>query len=280
MSDFANDMSSMTFGSYSEDEAQGDGLIRIQWRQGDPKTETPGFFFLAGENVPEGFQPGKPWTAHTEYFEGTRARVAGWKAEALPVAIVCARAQPYIRGERKTWLDKWPKDTPNVAMHVDVLLVADGLQELGPVCWSTNGTKTSFAIIGRARGKEPGGILDQLKTLILIPAGKLAGRDLSKQPWIFWATIATNRDAKGKIVYTETPGKLVTLPVLQLPATIDKAYLNSVYAGREMAEYGETVRRDYDAWKQAKFTNDEPQPAKAGKNVPQPIEDGELVDTF
>lgn len=278
MSDFVAEINDIAFGTYAEDETQGDGLIRIQWRHGDPKTSTGGFFFLAKNAVLEGFAPGKPWASHAEYFEQSRTREDGWKAEALQICVICARAQPYLRGDKvKTWLDRWPKDTPNAAMHVDLLLIAEGLEELGPICWSTNGTKTAFAIIGRADAKRgfAGGILERLKTDILTPAGKLIGKDVTKQPWLFWVTVATERNAKG-VVYTETPGKLVTLPVLTLPATVDRDWLAKAYAGKQMATYGEEMRALYDEWKQTRYTNDTP--ATNGKNRPQPLDNSDLPD--
>lgn len=278
MSDFESEIKEAEFTTYADETTQGDGLIRIQWRHGDPKQNTGGYFFLAKSATPEDFTPtGDLWKEHSEYFEQSRTREDGWKAEQLPMCIICARAQPYIRGDKvKTWLDKWPKDTPNVAMHVDVLLVAEGLEDLGPVCWSTNGTKTAFAIIGRADAKRgyPGGILDRVRSEVLAPMGKIVGKDISKQYWLFWITVGTERNDKG-IVYTETPGKLVTLPVPDLPAVVDKDWLKKQYAGKAMIDYGETMRGQYDDWKTKRFTNDGPATAPNGKNTPQPVETDE-----
>ena len=67
---------------------------------------------------------------------------------------------------------------------------------------------------------------------------------------------------------------MVTLPRLQLPATIDTAWLKANFVGTDMATYGEEMRGLYDEWKQTKFTNDGPQAvATPGRNVPQPVED-------
>jgi len=281
MADFDQDDGSQ-YGSYQDDATHGDGLTRIQWRHGDKKHQSPGFFFLAAESAPEDFSPsGSAWVKHNEYFESTDKTVEGWKADKLQVAIICARVQPYVRGEKgdsPIWLDAWDASR-NCAMHADVLLVADGLQDLGPVKWSTNGSTIAFAIIGRADPKRDpqGGILHRQREEVLAAAdavSKVAYRKKKNLYWLFWATIGTERDAKGNIVYTPTKGPMVTLPRLQLPATIDTAWLKANFVGTDMATYGEEMRGLYDEWKQTKFTNDGPQAiATPGRNVPQPIDE-------
>lgn len=288
MSDFTNDLNGMTFGDYQDDEQRGDGLPRIQWRQGDPKQQTPGYFFFAKDNAPEGFTPGAPWVACQEYFELTRTRSEGWKAEQLPVCVICARAQPYQRPPQgtdgqKTWIDKWPKGAPSglFGQHADVLLIASGMEELGPACWSTNSTTVAFAIIGGPDPKRApqGGILHRLREEVLRPMGAAfkPAKDLRKQPWLCWVTIATQRDAKGMVVFTPTAGKDVTLPVLVLPEKVDLAWLKQNYSGHQMAQYGEDMRFQYDAWRNTRMTNDAPMAiadARAlppGRNIPVAI---------
>lgn len=280
MSDFDQDDGSQ-YGDYADDDQQGDGLVQIQWRHGDKKAKTAGYFFLSSDKTPEGFQPsGDAWQACEEYFESTDTRSTGWKAEALPLAIICARAQPYVRGDNRVWLEEWPKNsTESIAMHCDVLLVADGLQDLGPVKWSTGGSTVSFAIIGRADPKKDpkGGILHRIREEVLQAADKaaqIAYRKKKKLYWLFWITIASEKDAKGQVVYTPTKGPMVTLPRPVLPSVIDTAWLKANFVGNDMAAFGESMRQSYDAWRLTKFTNDVA-PAKAtnGRNVPQPVED-------
>lgn len=283
--DFDQDDGSQ-YESYQDDERQGDGLIRIQWRQGDVKQGTPGYFYLSQRDVPEGFTPaGDHWSSCQEYFEQTDTRDQGWKAERLPVAVICARAQPYRRGDVKEWLETWPKggDSADIAMHSDVLLVADGLQDLGPVVWSTNATTTAFAVIGRPDPKKDpaGGILHQIREQVLgaaDKAAKVAYRKQKKLYWLFWVTIGSQRDGKGAVVFTKTKAKAVTKPVPLLPAAVDVAWLKANYVGAEMANYGNEMRRMYEDWRATKMTNDAPRPvqaATAGRNVPQPIESDE-----
>lgn len=281
MSEFDQDDGSQ-YGDYQDDDQQGDGLIRIQWRHGDKKAKTPGYFFLASDKTPEGFKPtGNTWQPCEEYFESTDTHSSGWKAEQLPVAVICARAQPYIRGEKnaaKVWLDEWPKNSSDsIAMHCDVLLVADGLQDLGVVKWSTNGSTVSFAVIGRADPKRDpqGGILHRIREEVLKSADKaaqIAYRQKKKLYWLFWVTIASEKDAKDQIVYTPTKGPMVTIPRLMLPPTIDTAWLKANFVGGEMAQYGESMRQAYDAWRLTKMSNDAQPVRPAGRNVPQAVE--------
>ena len=270
------------YGEYQDDDPQGDGLVRIQWRHGDKKNKSAGFFFLAKEGTPDGFVPGTAWTAHEEYFESTDKTVNGWKAEQLPMAIICARSQPYIRGAQgaqPVWLDSWPKDSADsIAMHCDVLLIADGLQELGVVKWATNGSTVAFAIIGRADPKRDpqGGILHRIREEVLQAAdvaAKIAYRKKKKLYWLFWVTIATERDPKGQIVYTPTKGPMVTIPRVQLPPTIDRAWLVENFVGQGTATYGEEMRSQYDAWRLTKQGNEPVTPTAGGRNVPQAIEE-------
>lgn len=292
MSNF-DEETGVQYGDYADDDRTGDGLVRLQWRQGDVKAGTGGYFFLSKKNVPEGFTPsGESWKPHAEYFEGTRTRDDGWKAESLPVCIICARAQPFIRpadGSKanKVWLNAWDKNNDRCAQHADVLLIADGLEQLGPVCWSTNSTTVAFAIISGADPKRnpQGGILHRIREEVLDAADKASKafteRKRKKLYWLFWITIATQRDAKGAVVFTPTSGKDVTLPAAVLPAKIDATWLNSAYSGKDMAGYGEAMRAAYDEWRLTKFTNEpqEAQPVAATnghRNIPQPVDDIEF----
>jgi hypothetical protein len=173
------DETEVQYDSYDEGE-QGDGLIRIQSRHGNPETGSVFRFFLGKDNVPEGFTPGAPWVAHKEYIKSAGKHIEGWKAEALPMMIICARAQAFRKGKdekREAWVDSWPKDAPpnSHGMHCDVLLIARGLEELGPVVWSTNGASTSFAIIsGKGKRQPQGGILERIRNEVLAEADRLS----------------------------------------------------------------------------------------------------------
>jgi hypothetical protein len=253
MSDFITDTQDVTFKTY-DDGSAGDGLIRIQWRNGEARTKTGGYFFVASERLGD-FVPSAPWEPYTDTFnDGTEAE--GYKADALQIAVIAARQQPFIRKDTgKVWLEKYAKGEQGASLQVDVLCIAEGLEELGAIVWGSATVKTSFAIVGR-----PDGILHRIKSDILKPASDLAKRDM--RPWCFWAPISTELDGKGKVVYTATQGKPVTRPVLALPPTVDKTWLQAQFTGKQMATFGENLREDYDEWVKERRTNEAPQPTE------------------
>lgn len=262
MTTFIEDAQTIEFKKY-DDGSQGDGLVRIQWRNGEARSKTGGYFFVAGERLGD-FTPTAPWEPFTDTFDdGSESE--GFKTEKLQLAIIGVRQQPFLRKDgAKVWLEKYAKGEQGASLQVDVLCVAEGLEDLGVVVWGSATVKTSFAIVGR-----PDGIIHRVQSDILKPAGALAKKDM--RPWCFWVPIATERDDKGKVVYTQTQGKPVTRPVLALPKEVTKDWLGAQYTGRSMVEFGEQLRASYDEWIKERRTNDAP-PAN-GKNVPQPIEE-------
>lgn len=262
------------------DEAQGDGLIRIQWRNGAPQLRTGGRFFVPSDRLPDGFVPGAPWQEAVEVFE-SGDEVAGYTAEELPLLVLCARSQPFrTTGEGRdrvtTWLDAWERGGERQSMSAEVLCIARGLEDLGPVVWSSRTVKTSFAIISRGDKANPPGILHTAMSEIVRPASKAAGQNLDL--YCFWLTVGTERDGKGKPVYTEAGSRKVTRPVLRLPAPLSLEAIRDLWAGTPyIRDVLAPLRAQYEPWRQERRTNsagEEPPPAR---NAPQPIEaDGDL----
>lgn len=271
---------------YDEDGGNGDGLPRIQWRQGDARQGTPGYFFISASNASDGFTPGSNWTPHLEYFKSTRTRDQGWKCEALRMQIICARAQPYRKtadGGVAEWCDVWPKGATGMGEHADLLLVAEGLEELGPVVLSTNSTTTAFGIVSGPNPKHAphGGVLYRQREEVLKAADALSnkGRHKARAYWSFWATLGGERDAKGNAVYTPmTAGTEITRLVLLLPEKIDKAWLVAQYVGGERDTQGRDLRAEYEPWRATRRTNDAQQvaPLPAPRNVPQEVDEEAL----
>lgn len=284
---FMDDTKDQTYEYTDDDGAQRDDLPRIQWRNGDPKSGTPGYFFFGKANAPDGFTPeGDNWAPHTEYFQQTKTRAPGWRCDRLPLAIITTRARPYVRNKQTdvvTWYTTYQSGVDGAGQHVDVLCVADGLQALGPVVWSTNSTKCAFAIIGRANAKrnEPDGILEILRKKVIEPAYAIVKRDAKANPlppWCVWVTIETERDAKGEIVYSQTRfGSDITRPVFDVPPKIDLAYLNSVSTGKAMMEYGKEQRALYDTWKHADFATAPSEDPASAKNTLQETGDDDGI---
>jgi hypothetical protein len=268
----------VTLNTYADDVA-GDGLLRIQWRNGEPKLDSPGRFFVPAENLGD-FVPGEPWVRCREVFnDGTRAE--GYKAETLEMAVLCARSQPFHwsapmgeAGRYKVWQAKWIKgdNAPEYqAMQVEVLAYVKGFEHWGsPVVWTSATIKTSFAIIAQD------GLLKAIDTAMVKPASAAAKQTLDR--YCFWATIACKRTPKGDVDYTPTKGQPVTPPILVVPPEKERSieWLRSRFTGRALiAETLAPWRDAYEEWRRETKSNDdtaayddEPAPA-TGRNVPQ-----------
>ncbi len=264
------------------DESYGDGLLRIQWRNGEPKLETPGRFFVSDENLGD-IVPGEPWVRCKEVFDNG-SKVTGYKAETLDMAIICVRSQAFhwsaangTPGRYKIWQQKWVKgtDAPEYqSMQVEVLCWAQGFDE--PIVWTSATTKTSFAIIA----SKADSILYGIDNAMLKVANATAKYKLDR--YAFWATVTTQRDAQGDVIYTPTKGKAVTLPVLQLPPEKQRTrewlvsrFIGATPEGRAfLTDTLIPLREQYEPWRLERRTNDDTTPAQRsgdGRNVPQPV---------
>lgn len=259
------------------DEQQGDGLLRIQWRNGEQRAKTGGYFFVSAEAVGD-TAPDEPWQPYTDTFDdGTE--VEGYKADTLDMAVLCVRSQPFhwsapngTPGRYKVWQTKWEKGGENQSMQVEVLALVKGFDE--PVVWTSATIKTSFAIISRGGKGEAPGILATINELMVKPASKAAGRHLDT--YCFWATVGTERD-KGKIVYTPTKGKAVTRPTLHVPAEPTIEWLRTRFTGKAFIAKAAALREQYEDWRRERRTNDdEPATAAAGRNAPQPVSEADF----
>jgi hypothetical protein len=273
------DQTDVQYDQYSDSDGQGDGLISIQGRHGNPEAKSGFHFFLGKANVPDGYTPGAPWEAGQEFIKQKGEWVDGWKCDALAMRIICVRAQPFEKdkdGRRLRWVEQWPKNAPanSHAMHCDVLMIASGIEDLGPVKWVSNGSAISFAIVaGKGKEQPQGGILERIRSEVLTVADQLSpkGRAKAKVYWAFWITIAGQVDSKGKTVYTKTPsGGVITLPAPVLPEVVDKKWLIDNYAGPEADLEGKQLRAEWELWRSTRMT-DEPQ--APGRNVPEEIEE-------
>lgn len=263
------------------DGERGDGLLRIQWRNGEQRSKTGGYFFVSAENVGE-VAPGEPWAPFTDTFDdGTE--VEGYKAETLDMAVLCVRSQPFVwsapngaQGRYKIWNDHWVKGAENQSMQVEVLAVVKGFD--GPVVWSSATIKTSFAIISKGGKGEAPGVLASITEHMVKPASKAARKPLDT--YAFWATVGTER-AAGKVVYTPTKGKAVTRPVLVLPPETERqdlAWLRKRFTGKAMIAELVELRERYEEWRQTRRTNEIEAAAPSGRNVPQAVTDADLYD--
>jgi hypothetical protein len=259
---------------FTDDRAESDGLIRMQWRNGSPQLRTAGRFFVPTDRLPEDFIPGAPWQPVTEVFE-SGDEVPGYQAEHLGLIIITHRAQPFVRdvNNQREWLERWQRGRERQSMQVEVLCIADGLEELGPVVWSSSTVKTSFAVISRGRNGEPAGIIPRLLKEVVEPAAQRAKKHLDT--YCFRVEVASERDGKGKLVYAEAGTRKVTRPVLALEANPPIEVIRTLWIGNDRIRELIPIRESYEEWRKERRSN-EPVEAAPSRNSPVSLNDDEL----
>lgn len=261
------------------DDRQGDGLIRVQWVNGDVKAKTLGHFFVGADRLPEGYTPGAPWKPGSEVW-ASGEETDGFTADVVKMIVITSRQQPYFVDDRgsKVWLDGWDAEKPGIRMHADILCIFEGLEDVGPVVLSTNSTLVALAFTASARGKRQG-IIPTLRDNVVSVAERAAKKRLDT--YCFWAPIGGEVDEKGKALFTQTKNRPVHRPVLRLPAGDPLTVAKQLFVGRErVREELIPIREEYEGWRTTKMGNAPADAdmaaaaaAPAGRNAPQPLPD-------
>lgn len=230
--------------AYTDNAPQGDGLLRINWYNGDPKQRTPGAFFVPQKSLDAlGVEaPSAPWKATTRTFS-TGNSEDGYEAPALKLMAIGVRQQDCcIDAEGNiTWLETRTDKTNRPSgwsVFVEMLCIAQGFQH-GPVVWRSKRVKTSMAMVASILPTYRREMLDEVKK---------AKRNPKIPAWAFWLPIRGAVDPKGAPVYEKTQGAPVTPPTLVLPQLAGEELWKALYVGGELLAYGEQVRGEYDAW--------------------------------
>lgn len=232
-------------------------LPAMWWYNGVKNARTPGVFYIKADALSA--TPSEPWQPSAR-FEGEE----GFETETLHLLPICYRQQPYRtvtvgtgaqqRRERQ-YLTEW---VLGAQFHTELLCIVAGIEE--PVVWSCHGM-TSRALTGK------GGIFAVYRTGLLKEAEKVAGKKVP--PWTFWLPIATQRDAMGRVIYTDTGhGSFVTPPALALPDKPLADLLDELFAGKEWVEYGYELYRQFEDWRNERRGVTGPTPAPNGAAAP------------
>lgn len=252
-----------TFEYATRNDADGDGLPRIWWHNGDKKTKTPGDFYTRAEywvgELPEPWRP-------ADRFDNE----AGFSAGVLKILPITYRSQAFLRTEqggkvRREYLPKWQ---PGASLHTEILCLAEGVE--GPVVWSAKGM-TGAAITGRK-----GGIFAQARQLLIGPAEKALKKKVPMHA--FWLPIGVKlKDGKTDYVMLEQ-GSVITPPALRLPALEGRDLLNALYTGKALIEEAGALREQYEDWRRELRANQDADaaPVAAGRNAPQEYDPGEF----
>lgn len=229
---------------YTDNAPSGDGLLRINWYNGDPKQRTPGAFFVPQKSLDAlGLEaPGAPWKPVTRTFS-TGNSEDGYEATALKLMAIGVRQQDCtIDTEGNiTWLEGRTDKAhrPNGwSVFAELLCVVQGFQH-GPVVWRSKRVKTSMGMLVGILGTYRRELLDEVKK---------ARKNPKIPAWAFWLPVRAALDPKGAPVYEKTQGSPVTPPTLVLPDGDVMARATALFVGADLLTYGEELRGQFDTW--------------------------------
>lgn len=260
---------------YTDSTPTGDGLLRINWYNGDPKLKTPGAFFVSQKRLDAAGidAPDAPWQPVSRTFNDGSTD-DGYGLAKARLQILGIRRQDCALdadGRITQWLNGLTRkeDRPfGWSIFVEVLLHTPGFPM--PVVWSSKRVKTSMAIVAN--------IARDFKQHILEPARKHYNNP--KIPgYAFWALIKGAVDAKGAPIYEKTQGAPVTPPTLIVPDKEGVELFKALFVGNDLLQWGEEQRGIYDDWlrtlpgdaRTVEAAHDEP------KNPVLPIEDDDSL---
>lgn len=202
---------------------------KFHWYHGVKQAKTAGHFFIKQAAAPK--IPDAPWAEFTNAYDD-----AGFKADALKIAVILKREVWFMPGEqgtRPTYLTGYAE---GAKLNVEILCFVEGFGD-EPLILSGSGKFKAGAFKN---------LLKQYEISLLRPAIAVAGKNL--HPWTFWVPIGTQRDAKGNPVYELTqggsgPGAAVTPPIIAGQLDMD-----NLFVGAELLKRGEEIKAAYAQW--------------------------------
>jgi hypothetical protein len=245
----------------------------IWWLHGAKagQTKAPGVWYAKATEFSD--IPGAPWESDSR-FDGE----AGFSTPTLRIAPIGWRAQWFMqdKNDPKALPRYIPDYEAGANKHVEILAMIEGQTEVFII--SVKGFHKTKAMLDAIRTYENG---------LLKQASRLAKRALPR--WTFWLPIKNKLNNKGETDYIEAQdgagkayGSVVTPPALYLP---DDA-MESCFVGESTLRRGADIRAQYDQWFKQKrlppqiaegvYHIEEVKQLSAGRNVPQPVEEGDL----
>lgn len=260
----------------------GDGLLRMNWRNGSPVLKTPGMFQVTDESLEKfGIAPPndpKYWT-HGVWTSPKGNEVPGWLAPRLRLQVIGKRQQDAEMGsdgQIVQWFDRpvAKQDRPQGwTIFGEMLCLVPGFGDL-PIVLSMPRVKTSMAMLATNSKR----FLDEV-----VEAARKSRQNAKIPIYAFWMLIETtkveNKQKQLVIDYQPAGSTVVTPPALVLPDKTGDALWQALYVGRERLELAERLRGEYDWWVTSKPGDDhhaDPLTAAmpdAGRNAPQDIDD-------
>jgi hypothetical protein len=251
-----------------EEQADYIGYPRIHWYNGVKQAQTAGHFYTKEAQYDEPL--GEPWKLIQRYEDGD-----GYAAETLRIVPIRRKSQCYfekIDGKNKIY--KWlppNKYEDGARKYTEILCVMEGYDGLVIL--------TAKGLTGKALTGMKDGLFTQMKNRVFTPAKKTLKKGQKLPSFSFWMPITCERDAKGRVVFTDTGrGSNVTRPVLDIPdAEADRDLLKSLYVGKEMLKDLEALFHESAEWAhQFRDASDLPTlPHQVQKNEMKPLEDSD-----
>jgi len=238
------------------------------------KIKTPGVFFGHATAFTEGLP--EPWEADDRYLESDGP---GYSSPLLRIVVIGQRDQWFIPGENTgdkiTWIPNGQR-TPEGARakkNVEYLILVDGLPD--PMVLSVSGAFKSKPMEDIMRAYERGALAQLMRQ-----------KKRAFPRWAFWLTVGGKVDSAGRPVLEKAQdaqgneyGSIVTPPaLLAAPELVDAATMRkgietwNLYNSLGWFKFQRTNAQTTEA----EYTVDTMPQLEAPRNVPQPIEDGDL----
>jgi len=253
-----------------EEESGTQGYPRIYWFNGEKKSQKGGHFYTSEAEFPQGL--GEPWVGVSWFKDGD-----GYTTDSLSIVPIRKRYQAYFEtteGTRKikTWLPAGKYET-GARIYTEILCIMQGYD--GLVILAVKG------LTGKALTNKSSGVFATMRDTVFATAKETLKKGTKLPPFAFWTPITTGRDAKGRVIYTDTGhGSTVTLPVCDIKGDVTRETAKGLYVGRDLLmQLGEWYT-EHSEWRTTYRTNDAPlqgadvpaTPPAPAKNAPKPIE--------
>lgn len=229
--------------------AQGDGIPRVQWRNGEARMRQPGYAYVAAKSC-EYYKVDPPrgegWQEVEQVF-ASGASEQGYMAPAVKVIVLGIRACDII----ETKADGRVINTEYLAKPVDRNNRPEGWSHMAEMLCLMSGfgnqvvnlrtkrVSASYALLNAVRGIQQGFLNDV----------RQAFKNPTVPMWSFWLLLRSERDPSGKPIHRPTRGGVaVTPPGLYLPQGDVKDVARKAFIGRDMIDLVTDYRRQYHDW--------------------------------
>jgi hypothetical protein len=240
---------------------------RISWLHGTNAAgaKTTGVFYARDTAFTD--PPSAPWKQDDRY-----ENEAGYSAAELRIAVIGERSQWFVPGESQgdpsTWLQNYQDGAKKLTEY---LITVDGLAD--PMVLSVSGKYKAGPIAK---------LISDYRRGTLAQAMRKVKRTLPL--WSFWLPISSQRDSNDRILYIKAQdgdgkeyGSIVTPPALA-SAPVARTVVE-ILAGADLwQQYQEWLKfkRLPRGTTEAEYTVSSVPALPAPRNVPQPIEEGEI----